>query len=319
LSKFYHPEIGIGYVFLANLISTLAVLVLLIPTTMKGLKLSFDNSLLKRMLKYSFPLMILAIAGVVSQGVVAYIYPYRFDDLAEANRQIGIYGACIKITVIISMFTQAFRFAYEPFFFGRNKDGGSTKPYADAMKYFIIFALLVFLGVVFYLDILKYIISENYTVGIVIVPIAMIGEILFGIYFNLSVWYKLTDKTKYGAYFSVLCCVLQVIINIIFVPVYGYIASAWATLIANLIIVGISYCMGQKYFPIKYDLKNILFYFITTIVFYFAATLPHIDNEILRLAYRTVYLVLFIFIIIKKDLPLSEIPVINKYLKKDKL
>lgn len=319
LNKFYHPEIGIGYVFLANLVSTLAVLVLLIPVTMKGLKLSFDSSLLKRMLKYSFPLMILAIAGVVSQGVVAYIYPYIFDDLAEANRQIGIYGACIKITVIISMFTQAFRFAYEPFFFGRNKDGGSTKPYADAMKYFIIFALFVFLGVVFYLDILKYIISENYTVGIVIVPIAMIGEILFGIYFNLSVWYKLTDKTKYGAYFSVLGCVLQVIINIIFVPVYGYIASAWATLIANFIIVGISYYMGQKYFPIKYDLKNIFFYFVTAIAFYFAAMLPDIDNEILRLVYRTIYLVLFTFIIIKKDLPLSEIPVINRYLKKDKL
>jgi O-antigen/teichoic acid export membrane protein len=114
-----------------------------------------------------------------------------------------------------------------------------------------------------------------------------------------------------------LCCVLQVIINIIFVPIYGYIASAWATLIANLIIVGISYCIGQKYFPIKYDLKNILFYFVTAIAFYFAAMLPDIDNEILRLAYRTIYLVLFTYIIIKKNLPLSEIPVINKYLKKN--
>ncbi|GAB6009966.1 lipopolysaccharide biosynthesis protein [Dysgonomonas reticulitermitis] len=319
LNKFYHPDMGIGYIFLANLIATLATLLLLIPTAMKGLKLQFDSVLLRQMLKYSLPLMILGIAGVISQSVAQVIYPYVFEDKAEAFRQLGIYNACIKITVIITMFTQAFRFAYEPFFFGRNKDGGSTKPYADAMKYFIIFALLVFLGVVFYLDILKYIISENYTVGIVIVPIAMIGEILFGIYFNLSVWYKLTDKTKYGAYFSVLGCVLQVIINIIFVPVYGYIASAWATLIANLIIVGISYYMGQKYFPIKYDLKNILFYFAIAIAFYFAAMLPDIDNEILRLAYRTIYLILFTYIIIKKDLPLSEIPVINRYLKKDKL
>lgn len=318
LNKFYHPEIGIGYIFLANLISTLIVLILLIPTTMKGLKFSFDSALLKRMLKYSFPLLILAIAGVVSQTVAQLVYPHIFDDINEADRQLGIYGACIKITVIITMFTQAFRYAYEPFFFGKNKDSGSksTKAYADAMKYFVIFALLVFLGVMFYLDILKYIISENYMVGLSIVPIAMIGEILFGVYFNLSVWYKLTDKTKYGAWFSITGCIIQVVMNIVLVPIYGYIASAWATLVSNLIIVGISYMIGQKYFPIKYDLKNIFFYFVVALVFYFAATLPTIENEILRLGYRTVYLILFTVIIVKRDIPLSQIPVINKYINK---
>lgn len=320
LNKFYHPEIGIGYVFLANLISTLIVLILLIPTTMKGLKFQFDKALLSRMLKYSFPLLILAIAGVVSQSVAQLVYPYIFDgNVAEADRQLGIYTASIKITVIITMFIQAFRYAYEPFFFGKNKESSNTKPYADAMKFFIIFALILFLGMMFYIDIVKYLmtlIGKDYVEGLTVVPIAMIGEILFGVYFNLSVWYKLTDKTKYGAYFSILGCLIQVAMNILLVPLYGYIASAWATLAANLIIVTISYIIGQKYFPIKYDIRNILFYFVLAIAFYFAAMLPEIENDFLRLGYRTIYLILFTFIVVKKDLPLSEIPVINKYLKK---
>ena len=313
LNKFYHPDIGIGYIFLTNLLASLIVLLLLIPTTMKGLKFQFDNKLLRRILRYSFPLLILGLAGVINQTVAQLTYKYLYPTPEEAFSQLGIYQACLKITVIITMFTQAFRYAYEPFFFNKNKEDSSTKPYADAMKYFIIFALLVFLGVVFYLDILKYIISENYTVGTVIVPIAMLGEIFFGIYFNLSVWYKLTDKTKYGAYFSVFGCILQVAINIIFVPIYGYIASAWATFFCNLIIMTISYFIGQKYFPIKYDLKNIFFYFILVIVFYIAAMYPQIDNEALRLAYRTLFLVVFTAIIIKKDLPLKDIPYIKRY------
>lgn len=316
LNRFYHQSIGIGYIFLANLISTLIVLLLLIPNTMKHLRFQFDIHLLKRILKYSFPLLILGLAGVINQAVAQLTYPFIFDNKEEAFSQLGIYSACIKITVIITMFTQAFRYAYEPFFFSKNKEDGNTKPYADAMKYFIIFALLVFLGVMFYIDIIKHIISENYTVGIFIVPIAMMGEILFGVYFNLSVWYKLTDKTKYGAYFSILGCLIQVVMNIVLVRTYGYVASAWATFVCNLILVIISYIIGQKYYPIKYDIKNILFYFILAIVFYAVAMYPTIDNELLRLAYRTVFLVIFTAIIIKKDLPLTEIPYLNRFFSK---
>jgi O-antigen/teichoic acid export membrane protein len=315
LSKCYHPDIGIGYIFLANLLSTLVVLMLLIPSTMKGLKFRFDPILLKRILKYSFPLLILGIAGVINQTVAQLTYPYLFDSETVAFNQLGIYNACIKITVIITVFTQAFRYAYEPFFFGKSKDKNSMKTYADAMKYFIIFALLVFLAVVFYLDILKHIVSGNYTEGIVVVPIAMLGEIFFGIYFNLSVWYKLTDKTKYGAYFSILGCIIQVAMNIFFVPILGYVASAWATLACNLIIMTISYFTGQKYFPIKYDLKKIFFYFVLAAIFYAAAMYPQIDNEMVRMAYRTVLLMVFAAVIIRKDVPMSEIPVLRKYMK----
>ncbi|MFV0419204.1 MAG: lipopolysaccharide biosynthesis protein [Dysgonomonas sp.] len=321
LNKFYHPDFGIGYVFLANLIATLVTLLLLIPTTMKGLKFQFDNSLLKRMLKYSFPLLILAVAGVISQGIAGLIYPYIFEDQSEANSQLGIYSAGVKISVVITMFIQAFRYAYEPFFFSRNKEEGSTKMYADAMKYFIIFALILFLAMVFYTDVIRFIlnkIGKDFSPGLDILPYAMLGEIFFGIYFNLSVWYKLTDKTKYGAYFSILGCVIQIAMNFILVPIYGYIASAWATFAANLIIMSISYFIGQKYFPIKYDIKSILLYFILAVIFYIAAMTPTIDNDILRLSYRTIFLALFTIVIVRRDIPLKEIPVINRFFKKNK-
>ncbi|MDR1882058.1 MAG: oligosaccharide flippase family protein [Prevotella sp.] len=320
LNKFYHRDIGIGYIFLANLISTLAVLILLIPPTMKGLKIQFEKKLLGRLLKYSFPLLMLGLAGVISQTVAQLVYPYIFDSVAEADRQLGIYSACVKFSVIISLFIQAFRYAYEPFFFGKNKDGkDNTGAYADAMKYFIIFVLLIFLAVMFYMDIIQYIMhktGKNYAAGLDVLPYAMAGEIFFGVYFNLSVWYKLTDRTKYGAYFSILGCLVQVVMNIVLVPVYGYIASAWATFACNLIIAAISYFVGQKYFPIKYDLKNIFFYFVTATVFYIAAMYPQIDNGVLCMAYRTLFLIAFAAIIVKKDLPLNAIPVVNKYLKK---
>lgn len=322
LNKFYHPDFGIGYVFLANLIATLVTLLLLIPTTMKGLKFQFDNSLLKRMLRYSFPLLILAVAGVVSQAIAGLVYPYIFgDNVEEANRQLGIYSAGVKISVVITMFIQAFRYAYEPFFFSKGKEKGSTKAYADAMKYFIIFALILFLGMMFYTDIIKFIldkIGKDFSPGLDILPYAMLGEIFFGIYFNLSVWYKLTDRTKYGAYFSVLGCVIQIAMNFILVPIYGYIASAWATFAANLIIMTVSYFIGQRYFPIKYDLKSIALYFGLAVAFYIAAMTPIIDNDVLRLSYRTIFLLVFSAIIIKRDLPLNELPFVNRFFKKNK-
>lgn len=319
LNKFYHPDFGVGYVFLANLIASLTVLILLIPSTMKGLKLYFDNSLLKRILKYSFPLLILGLAGVINQVVAPLTYPRIFEDPERGKYELGIYSACIKFTVIISLFIQAFRYAYEPFIFGKNREGDHRDLYAKAMKYFVIFALFIFLGVMYYIDIIQFImekIGKNYVVGLDILPPAMMGEIFFGIYFNLSIWYKLTDNTRYGAYFSILGCIIQVAMNIILVPIYGYIMSAWATFACNLIIMTISYFVGQKYFPIKYDLKNILFYFVLAGIFYFIAMYIPIENDIIRLSYRTILLVIFGLIIVKKDVPLSEIPIINRYIKK---
>lgn len=320
INWFYDPNYGIGYVFLANLISTITASVFLLPELM-GFKYTWNAALMKKILRYSFPLLILGLAGVINQTVAQLTYPIIFKDPTEAFNQLGIYSACLKITVIITMFTQAFRYAYEPFIFAQNKEQGSgedsRKPYALAMKYFIIFALLVFLAVMFYVDLLKYVNRfKEYTVGLDIMPIAMLGEIFFGIYFNLSVWYKLTDNTRFGAWFSILGCIITVIFNLVFVPIIGYIASAWATFFCNLTIMTISYLFGQKYFPIKYDLKKIFMYFALTAIIYIAAMYPEIDNVVLRITYRTILLIAFGAVIIRKDLPLSEIPIIGRKFKK---
>jgi O-antigen/teichoic acid export membrane protein len=303
---FYDPSYGIGYIFLANLLSTSFVLLMMLPHILEA-PFVFDSKLLKRMLRYSFPLLILGVAGVVNQTVSQITYPYLFDNVNEARSQMGIYGACLKITVIITMFTQAFRYAYEPFIFAKNKDKNdeqaNKKAYADAMKYFILFALLVFVGVMYYMDFLKYIVSRNYMEGVKIVPIAMMGEILFGIYFNLSVWYKITDNTRYGAYFSVLGCIIQVAINILCVPVFGYIASAWATLICNLVVVGLSFIIGQKHYPIRYDLRSISFYFVATAVFYALGMFVPVDNEYLRVGFRTLLLAVLVGYVVKTVFP----------------
>lgn len=316
---FYIPDYGIGYVFLANLIATFITMLMLSPQ-LKGFCAGFDRKLLNKILVYSFPLLILGVAGVINQTVAQLVYPKIFDDPTEAYRQLGIYSACLKFTVVISMFTQAFRYAYEPFIFAKNKEKGSdTKAYSEATKYFTIFALVVFLAVIYYIEVLNHIGRfSNYLVGLDILPPAMMGEIFFGIYFNLSVWYKLTDNTKYGAAFSVLGCVITVAINIIFVPIYGYIASAWATFFCNLIIMAISYLFGQKYYPIKYDMKSFFFYFAVAMILYVGGMYVPIENELLRLLYRTLLLLLFVGIIVKKDLPLSQIPYLNKFINKNK-
>jgi len=316
ISWFYNPDYGVGYVFVANLIGTVIVLLMLIPY-LTGFKYNLDKNLLKRMFRYSFPLLILGIAGILNQSVDKILYPFLFEDKQEAFRQLGIYGACFRMAVVMAMFTQAFRFAYEPFVFSK-KDKDKEDSYSDAMKYFIIFSLIIFLGVMFFLDVLKYFLTETYFEGLPVVPIVMMGYVFFGIYFNLSFWYKLTDKTHYGAIFSVIGCILTIAINILFVPVYGYMASAWASFICNFIIMLLSYYFGQKHHPIRYDLKRIGLYFLLAGILYVLAFNISIDNLVLRLLFRTLLLIIFLWVVIKKDLPLSEIPVLDKFLKKKK-
>lgn len=213
------------------------------------------------------------------------------------------------------MFTQAFRFAYEPFIFAKNKSEDNRKSYAEAMKYFIIFSLLIFLGVMFYLDILKYFVAPDYYPGLKVVPIVMLGELFFGIYFNLSLWYKLSDQTQWGAYFSTLGCVVTVCIIVFFAPLYGFMACAWASFACNLLMMVISYLVGQKKFPIKYDLRSAFIYFVAAGILYAVGMLPAISSEAIRLLYRTLLLGVFIAFIIKRDLPLRELPYIGRFLK----
>ena len=316
ISWFYNPCHGVGYIFVANVFTTIFTFIILIPDMLLGLRARFDRRRLGKMLHYSAPILILGIAGILNQTADKILFPFLFDDKDYADSQLGIYGACFKIAVVMVMFIQAFRYAYEPFIFAKNKDDDSKKSYVEAMKYFIIFSLVIFIGVMFYLDILKHFVDSKYYPGLVVVPIVMLGELFFGIYYNLSVWYKLTDRTQWGAYFSIIGCIMTVAIIIIFVPQYGFIACAWASLASNLLMMLLSYFVGQKKFPIPYNLRSALFYGVIATAFYFIGMLPQIESDILRLSFRTVILLIFIGIIIKKDLPLSEIPVVGKYFKR---
>lgn len=316
ISWFYNPNYQVGYVFIANLICSLLQMVVL-STELRGFPFKFDPNLIKRMFRYSFPILVLGIVGIFNQTADKILFPlvYNGSD-TEAKVQLGIYGAGSKIAMIMAMFTQAFRYAYEPFVFGKEREGDNRKLYAQSMKFFIIFALIGFLAVTFYLDLLRYMVNPDYWDGLRVVPIVMVAEIFMGVYFNLSFWYKLIDETKWGAYFSFIGCAIIVLLNVIFVPIYGYMACAWAGLIGYFIIMVISYLMGQKKYPINYDLKSIMFYVILAACLYVIYLFISPDNMILRLGFRTILLVIFIAFVVKKDLPLKEIPIINRFIKK---
>ena len=317
LNLFYYVILegnDVGYAFLFNLVCTSVVMVCMIPE-LRGFTYVLDKELLKRMLRYSLPLVILGVAGILNQVADKIIFPFVYPDEAEATIQLGIYGAASKIAMIMAMFTQAFRFAYEPFVFGKSKEKDSREMYAQAMKFFIIFTLLAFLAVMFYLDILRHVIGRDYWDGLRVVPIVMVAEIVLGIYFNLSFWYKLIDETRWGAYFSLTGCIILILMNIFLVPQYGYIACAWAGFTGYGVAMLLSYFVGQKKYPIQYDLKAIGMYVLLAAVLYVAAEYVSIDNIYLRMAYRTVLLLLFIAYVVKRDLPLNQIPILNKLLK----
>lgn len=316
ISWFYDPSYGVGYAFLANLMTTATVLLLLLPDIFEGLRVKPNLPLLKQMLRYAFPILILGVAGILNQTADKLLFPFLFDDKEYAMEQLGIYGACFRMAAIMIMFIQAFRYAYEPFIFAKHREAeDSQRSYVEAMKYFIIFALLIFLGVMFYIDLLKMLATPDYYDGIQVIPIVMMGELFFGIYFNLSFWYKLTDQTKWGAYFSIIGCVTTMALIILFVPTYGFVACAWASFAGNLVMMLLSFVIGQKKFPINYDLKSAFTYFALASILYVVAMYVPIESLVWRLIYRTVWLAVFVFYIIKKDLPLKELPYIGRYFK----
>ena len=315
VSWFYDPDYLVGYIFISNLIISAVQMFFFIPE-LRGFAYKLDKALLKRMVVYSFPVLILGLVGILNQTVDKMIYPFLFEDRQEGLVQLGIYAATSKIAMVMAMFTQAFRYAYEPFVFGKDREGDNRKMYAAAMKYFLIFSLLAFLAVMFYLDLLRYLVARGYWEGLGVVAVVMLAEICKGIYFNLSFWYKLTDETRWGAYFSLIGCAIIVMMNIVFVPVYGYIASAWASVAGYGVIMLLSYWMGQKKYPIQYDLKSLGLYILLAAVLYVIGEQVPISDLVLRLAFRTVLLLLFVAYIVKKDLPLSQLPVINRFIKK---
>ncbi|MBO7259293.1 MAG: polysaccharide biosynthesis C-terminal domain-containing protein [Paludibacteraceae bacterium] len=311
---FYDADYGVGYVFVSNVISTALVTLALIPD-MKFI-LRPDFGLLKKMLRYSLPLLILGVAGIMNQTLDKIIFPFLLEDRDFAASELGIYGACFKVAMVMMMFTQAFRYAYEPFVFSKHEDKNSVGAYADAMKYFLIFSLLIVLGMLFYLDVIKMIIHPSYWSGMRVVPIVLFSYVFQGVFFNLSLWYKLTDRTHYGAYFSLLGLAITLALNVLLVPHISYMGSAWASFACYLVMMLVSYFIGQRYMKIPYDLRSMGLYLAVTLVLLGLSHLLHTETAWLNYLINTALLGVYLCLMVKRDFPLQNLPVIGKFFKK---
>ena len=310
-----HFTLDVGMVFYINLVCT-AVVLLCFKRELTGFRYRFDTALWRRMLRYAWPLLLLGIAGILNQTLDKIIFPYLYAG-SDAKAQLGIYGAATKIAMIMAMITQAFRYAYEPFVFGKAKDRDNRETYALAMKYFVIFTLLAFLVVMGYMDVLRYVIrDQSYWPGLRVVPIVMAAEIMMGVYFNLSFWYKLIDKTIYGAWFSGIGCVVLVMVNVVFVPRYSYMACAWGGVAGYGTAMLLSYLVGQRKYRIDYPVKDMLCYVLIAALFCAGMM---VANEWLpmwpALGVNTVLILLFVGHILYHDFPLHRLPVIGKYFR----
>jgi O-antigen/teichoic acid export membrane protein len=309
--------LDVAFVFYINLFCTCTTL-LMLWKEWASQPFKIDKNTCKRMLSYTWPLLVMGLAGQLNQAASQILFPYLFDgSQEEARAQLGIYGACIKIAMIMVMITQAFRFAYEPFVFGKSKDKDNRDTYAQAMKFYLIFTLLAFLVVMGYLDILKYLIGESYWDGLRVVPIIMAAEIMFGVFFNLSFWYKLTDRTIWGAYFSGIGAVVLITIDILLIPRFSYMACAWAGFAAYATSMLLSYFIGQRYYPIAYPIRQMSAYVFLTLVLFMAmqyagSVLPLWASLIVN----TLLIAVFAAYLVKKDFPLSSLPIIGKKFKK---
>jgi O-antigen/teichoic acid export membrane protein len=298
----YNPQIGIGYVFLATLIANIVTLLFLSPQFF-SLTFKPDVELLKKMLHYAWPLIILGLAGMVNETLDRIILKKLIADKAQAQNALGIYGACYKISILMTIFRQAFQFAADPFFFGKAKDPDSKQLYAVVMKYFIIFCLFLFLATMFNLEWIKYIVDEDYWSGLKVVPILLLANLCLGVMYNLSIWFKLGNLTKFGIVIAITGAVITIVLNVLFVPVYSYMACAWATLAAYAGMMILSYLLGQKYYPIKYNLRAIGVYaVITTLLYLISLTYAGTENIILKLGLNNLLIVIFGIIVYKLEI-----------------
>jgi len=277
LAHIYNPDLVLEYVLIANFVSSAVTFVILIPEIFK-VKLHFDFSLLKRLLNYSYPILFIGLAGMLNDNIDKLLIPKLIND-PNPVEQLGIYGANFKLSILMVLFIQMYRYAAEPFFFKSAESLDAKKLYGKIMTYFIIFGLLIFLGVNFYIDILKHFINKEFWEGLKVVPILLFAKLLFGILFNLSIWYKVTDRTKFGVLIAGTGAAITIFANIILIPRIGYYGSALASLASYIVMLIISYYLSRKYYPIKYELKKISLYVIIALGLFFMSRLDIFYNQ----------------------------------------
>ncbi|MRR21422.1 polysaccharide biosynthesis protein [bacterium] len=287
----YNPDFQVGYVFVANLAGSAFTLVCLLPFMLR-IRPAFDRKLLGKMLSYSWPLLIGGMAGSLNE-VLDKILLRRLIGGAEGLATVGLYGAGYKVGVLMSLFIQMYRFAAEPFFFEKAGSKDARETYAVTMKYFVITALILFLVINLYIEALQIVIGPVFRESLIVVPIVSMGYLLLGIFINQSIWYKVDDKTIYGAWITILGAVVTVIVNVAFVPAYGYVAAAWAHVACYLSMVLVSYMVGQKLYPIKYETGKILMYIALAVGLLAASRLIAGENKIVNIIVDTLLLMIF--------------------------
>lgn len=298
VSLVYREHIGVGYVFVANLIATALTTMLLLPVMLRT-RPSFSVTLWRKMVYYAFPLLLAGFAGVINESLDKLLLKYMLPENI-AMSHVGIYSACYKIPVFMTIFIQAFRFAAEPFFFAQSKETNAPLLYARVMKYFVVGCLFIFLGIMLFMDIVQYFVGDAYRVGLGIVPVLLLANLFLGIYFNLSIWYKLTGQTRFGAWIALAGASITIALNIWWIPILGYHGSAWATLVCYFFMMTTSYVYGQKHYPVPYDFPRIAGFIAAAVTLYLASTLlpsvPALAGYALNLAFIGLFAGLVIMI-----------------------
>ncbi len=263
----YDPQIGVGYIFISNLIASLITLIMLLPALPRSTA-NPDFQLLRKMLRYGWPLLIFGLAGIINETFDRVILKHLLPVESNPMAQLGIYGACYKISILMTLFIQTYRYAAEPFFFDQSKNKDAKATYARLMHYFIIVCLFIYLLIILNLDIVLLFVGPEFREGAGVIPILLWANLFLGVFYNLSVWFKLTDKTLTGALISIGGAVVTLVFNFLLIPVMGYLGAAWATFICYLFMMITSWYLGRKYYPINYDLRNAGLYATLTLIIY---------------------------------------------------
>jgi O-antigen/teichoic acid export membrane protein len=300
LDFFYDPEIGIGYIFISNLIASSLTLILLLPAV-KKLKFSFDPGLWKKMISYSWPLLILGLAGIVNETFDRILLKHLLPPESDPMAQLGIYGACYKVSILMTLFIQTYKYAAEPFFFEQMKNQDATLLYARVMNYFVAICAFIFLAIMLFIDVVILFIGEEFRSGAPVIPILLMANLFLGIFYNLSVWFKITGKTLYGALISVFGMVLTLILNFILIPRIGYMGAAWATFFCYGSIMMLSYFAGRRHYPVPYNILKVSFYILLAVSFYYLDSVLNTANQAYAMLYKASILLLFTFVVLSME------------------
>jgi O-antigen/teichoic acid export membrane protein len=259
-------------------------------------KWCFDFELWKKMMRYALPLLVLGLAGIVNETMDRVLIKYLSPkDIAQS--QVGIYSACYKISIMMTIFIQAFKYAAEPFFFSKAKDRDAKETYANVMTVFVLICTIMFVGIMLYIDIIKYFVGPEYHVGLKVVPVLLMANLFLGIFYNLSIWYKLTDQTRFGAYITLIGAAITLLFNFLLIPIMGYYGSAWTTFLCYFTMVLLSYFIGQKYYPINYQVKKIVYYILFAVIIYLISDILPIQSTKISLLANTGLLLVYLFVL----------------------